>query len=37
MFCIMMTYEYYRVTIPDGYNIPLTRIWNVLSSCLGSR
>ena len=27
----------YRVTILDGYNLPLTRIWNVPSTCLGSR
>ena len=27
----------YRVTILDGYNLLLTRIWNVPSTCLGSR
>ena len=27
----------YRVTIPDGNNLLLTWIWNVPSSCLGSR
>ena len=27
----------YRVTVQDGKNLPLTYIWNVPSSCLGSR
>ena len=27
----------YRVTILDSYNLLLTRIWNVPSSCLGRR
>ena len=26
----------YRVTILEGYNLPLTRIYYVLSTCLGS-
>ena len=35
--CALLLLRNFRVTILDGYNLPLTRIWNFLSTHLGSR